>query len=258
MKKIFLLFAAVCVFAACDPVSEDIGNGGHITADELKAMSTVTVDKAASGKNGNVITCSTSAPVNAKWDIGGKEFVGNYAWKKMKLGSYTVTLTALCADGTELTAEFPIDCQEVTDPLQKFYIFGGPDNTKPAILKVDLKDGNYEPNGAYGRFSDGEGQNFPYLSDDIFFGFKTLIFDITDVQPGDGGAWGMGPGPAIMRVMSGWWDGPYMEFEPTVGLFELPITEKIANDCAQGATGHDLDLMMTRGSVTIKSVYYEE
>ena len=77
MKKILLLFAAVCAFAACDPVSEDIGNGGHITADELKAMSTVTVDKAASGKNGNVITCSTSAPVNAKWDIGGKEFVGN-------------------------------------------------------------------------------------------------------------------------------------------------------------------------------------
>ncbi len=258
MKKIFLLFAAVCALVACNPVHEDIGNGSHITLEELLAKTTVSVDKSASGQNGNVITCSTSAPVNAVWNIGGKSFIGNYAWKKMKLGSHTVLLTALCADGTELTAEFPIECQEITNPLEKIYIFGGPDNTNPAILKVDLKDGNYEPNGAYGRFSDGEGQYFPFLSDDVYFGFKTLIFDITDVQPGDGGAWGMGPGPAIMRVMSGWWDGPYMEFEPTVGLFELPITEKIANDCAQGATGHDLDLMMTRGSVTIKSVYYEE
>ena len=61
MKKILLLFAAVCAFAACDPVSEDIGNGGHITADELKAMSTVTVDKAASGKNGNMSQMQTGS-----------------------------------------------------------------------------------------------------------------------------------------------------------------------------------------------------
>ena len=107
MKKIFLLFAAVCALFACDPTHEDISNGGHITVDELKAKSTVTVDKAASGQNGNVITCSTSAPVNAKWNIGGKEFFSNYAKKKMKLGEYIVKLTALCPDGTELTAELP-------------------------------------------------------------------------------------------------------------------------------------------------------
>ena len=47
MKKIFLLFAAVGVFFACDPVHEKIDNGGHITVDELKAMSTVIVDKVA-------------------------------------------------------------------------------------------------------------------------------------------------------------------------------------------------------------------
>ena len=86
MKKIlFLLVATVCALAACDPVHEDISNGGHITVDELKAKTTVTVDKASNGKNGNVITCSTLAPVNAKWDIGGKEFVGNFAKKKMKV-----------------------------------------------------------------------------------------------------------------------------------------------------------------------------
>ena len=184
MKKIlFLLLGAVCAIVACNPIHEDNSNGGHITADELKAKSTVVVDKvikiaepntytaiagtpivlkenvdvtdcegivfyfgevvpdtcwkvsiggdfvaipknvsffrcdvdksfngvlpkivlthsentatntliikaiyktygrhAAPGKEGqfgNVIYCTTSAPVNAKWDIGGKEFVGN-------------------------------------------------------------------------------------------------------------------------------------------------------------------------------------
>ena len=112
MKKILLFIAAVGMLVACDPVSEDISNAGHITLDELKAKTTVTVDKAASGQNGNVISCSTSAPVNAKWDIGGKEFVGNYAKKKMKLGDYTVTITALCADGTVLTADYPVSCND--------------------------------------------------------------------------------------------------------------------------------------------------
>ena len=75
MKKIILVFAAVCAIIACDPVHEDIGNAGHITADQLKSMTSISVDKAASGANGNVITCSTSAPVNATWNIGGKDFV---------------------------------------------------------------------------------------------------------------------------------------------------------------------------------------
>ena len=80
MKKIILLFVAVCAYVACDPTQEDFSNGGHITIDELKAKTTVTVDKAPSGANGNCITCETFAPVNAKWNIGGKEFYSNYAW----------------------------------------------------------------------------------------------------------------------------------------------------------------------------------
>lgn len=249
MKKILLLFAAVCAFAACDPVSEDIGNGGHITADELKAMSTVTVDKAASGKNGNVITCSTSAPVNAKWDIGGKEFVSNFAKKKMKLGNYTVNLTAICADGTEVTAQFPVTCDEITDPLEKIYIFGSADNTTPAVLEAG--------DAAAGRFSDGEGKYFPFLSDDVYFGKKTLIFDIISAENG-AHIWG-GPDGCTCRVMSGWWDGPFADnVSLSVGLWELPITDEIANVCAKGATAHDLDIMMTSGTVKIKSVYYEE
>ena len=60
------MFVAVCALFACDPTHEKISNDGHITIDELKAKTTVTVDKAASGLNGNVISCQTLAPVNAK------------------------------------------------------------------------------------------------------------------------------------------------------------------------------------------------
>ena len=167
MKKIlFLLCAAVCAFAACDPTHEDIGNGGHISAEQLNSMSSVTVDKAASGQNGNVITCKTSAPVNAKWTIAGKDFIGNYAWKKMKLGQHTVYLTALCADGT-------------------------PD------------------------------------------------FDL--------------------KVMNGWWSATYYDHVKwTNGLNELQLTDQIYKDCAKGKDGRDLDLMLYSGSMTLKSVYYEE
>jgi hypothetical protein len=124
MKKIFLMFVAVCALFACDPTHEKISNDGHITIDELKAKTTVTVDKAASGLNGNVISCQTLAPVNAKWTIGGKDFIANYAQKKMKVGTHDVVLTALCADGTVLSTTYQVECQEITDPLVKYYIYG--------------------------------------------------------------------------------------------------------------------------------------
>ena len=249
MKKIFLMFVAVCALFACDPTHEKISNDGHITIDELKAKTVVTVDKAASGANGNVISCQTLAPVNAKWTIGGKDYLANYTQKKMKVGTHDVVLTALCADGTVLSTTYQVDCQEITDPLQKFYIFGSADNTEPAILGPG--------DAAAGRFSDGEGKYFPFLSDDVYLGKKTLIFDIIDAQEGKF-IWGDDFGCTV-RVMSGWWDGPFADNVPlSVGLWELPITDEIAEVCAKGKTAHDLDLMMTRGTVKIKSVYYEE
>ena len=243
MKKIFLIFAAVCALFACDPTHEDISNGGHISVDELKAKSTVTVDKAASGLNGNVVTCSTSAAVNAKWSIGGKEFIGNYAWKKMKLGDFTVVLTALCADGTELTAEFPVSCQEITDPLQKFYIYGDvasfPDQTP-------FQPGAWD--AAAMRFSSTEGAHLPTIPDDVYFGLKTLIFDVSDVTA-----------DFDLKVMNGWWSNTYYDHVKwTSGLNELQITETMAKECAKGGEGRDLDLMLYSGSMTLNAVYYEE
>jgi len=242
MKKIFLFFVVACAFFACDPVHEDIGNGGHITVDELKAKTTVTVDKAASGQNGNVITCETLAPVNAKWNIGGKEFIGNYAWKKMKLGEHTVTLTAICADGTELTADYPISCQEITDPLQKFYIYGDP---AKAAEEPPFQPGAWD--AAAMRFSSTEGAHLPTIPDDVYFGLKTLIFDISDASGVD------------MKVMNGWWSNTYYDHVNwTDGLNELQITETMAKECAKGGEGRDLDLMLYGGTMTLKSVYYEE
>lgn len=244
MKKIFLYFAAACAFIACDPVSEDISNAGHITLDELKAKSSVTVDKAASGQNGNVISCETLAPVVAKWNIGGKEFIANAAKKKMKLGEYTVILTALCPDGTELVAEFPgIKCAEITDPLQKFYIYGEDPSSQPPF-----KPGAW--NAAAMRFSDTEGQHFPYLSDDVYWGFKTLIMDVSDATA-----------DCTMMVHNGWWSNTYYDNVPVVnGPNEIQLNEDIAKDCAKGngGEGKDLQFLIKSGDCTVNSVYYEE
>ncbi len=254
MKKIFMLLFAICAIAACDPVQEDFKNGGHISVDELKAKSSVTLDKDDSGKNGNVLTCTTSAAVNAKWSIDGKDLLGNYAWKKLKLGEHTVVLTGLCADGTELTAEYKVNCDVITNQLERFWIYGAPESGQ-----APFKPGSWD--AAAMRFSDNEGKFtdingnpgfLPYLSDDVYWGFKTLIFDISDATPDCAG-----------RIMDGWWSARYdgeSDVKFTNGLWELPLTEAIAKNCARGngGLGKDLDIMLTSGSCQINAIYYEE
>ena len=241
MKKIFLTFAAVCAIVACDPGHEDISNAGHITSEQLKQMTSITVDKAASGANGNVITCKTSAPVNATWKIGGKDFIGNYAWKKMKLGEHKVFITALCPDGTVLKDSTVITCQEITNALERFYIYG----EDPA------KEPPFQP-GAWDspamRFSSTEGAHLPTIPDDVYFGLKTLIFDVSDVTA-----------DFDLKVMNGWWSNTYYDHVKWQdGLNELQITETLAKECAKGGEGRDLDLMLYSGSMTLNAVYYEE
>ena len=366
MKKIlFLLLVAVCAIVACNPIHEDISNGGHITADELKAKSTVVVDKVVKladqksypatagtpitlmenvdvkdcegivfyfadaiadtcwevslggdfvripknvsiyrldidkkfngvlpqiaikhikdtevntlnikaifktygrqmapgkeGKFGNVVYCSTSAPVNAKWEIGGKEFIGNYAWKKTSVkwddnGDYIdtkipVVLTAICADGTELKVEFEPICQEISNPLVKYYIYGDPNRTdeeKAEDPQLPFKPGAWD--AAAMRFSSTEGAHLPTIPDDVYFGLKTLIFDVSDVTEG-----------FDLKVMNGWWSNTYYDHVKWKdGLNELPITQTMADECAKGGEGRDLDLMLYSGSMLLKTVYYEE
>lgn len=241
MKKIFLLFVAVCALFACDPTHEKISNDGHITIDELKAKTTVTVDKAASGLNGNVISCQTLASVNAKWTIGGKDFIANYAQKKMKLGTHDVVLTALCADGTVLSTTYQVECQEITDPLVKYYIYGG-----DPVAEPPFQPGAWQ--SADMRFSSTEGAHLPTIPDDVYFGLKTLIVDVSDASA-----------DCNVMVHNGWWSNTYISDWPLVsGLNELQITETIAKECAKGGDGKDLQLLLKSGSFTLNSVYYEE
>ena len=253
MKKIFLFFATVCAIVACDPTHEDISNGGHITAEELKNLSSVTLDTDGKGKNGNILTCTTSAPVNATWTVAGKTMIGSYAKKKMRLGEYVVTLTGLCADGTAVTADFPINCQVETDPIKKKYFYGEDATAQPEFWLEATGDGNA------GRFSDNEGAHFPFLDGETYFGKKTLVFEITDAEDGKF-IWGDDYG-CTCRVMNGWWSSTYADNVPlSKGYWELEITDQIAKECASsndGGDGKDLSILMTRGKVKIKACYYE-
>jgi len=241
MKKIFLMFVAICAFAACDPTHEKISNGGHITVDELVAKTIVKTDISASGKNGNVVSCSTSAPVTAKFNIGGKDFVGNFAKRKMKLGSFDVVMTALCADGTMLTASFPVTCEEITDPLQRFYIYGADPAKEPPFAPGAWQSADM-------RFSSTEGAHLPTIPDDVYFGLKTLIVDVANASA-----------DCNVMVHNGWWSNTYISDWPLVtGPNELQITETMANECAKGGDGKDLQLLLKSGSFTLNSVYYEE
>ncbi len=259
MKKIFLFLASACALAACDPVSEDISNAGHISKEELMAKTTVELDDAGGGLYGNVVRCSTSAPVVAKWDIRGKQFIGNFATKKMSGADVgverTVTLTALCPDGTTYTVDYPITVDTLTDPLKKYWIYGEPGKGE-GLLTMNQGD------AAAGRFSNNEGKGLPFLSDEVYWGFKTLIFDVVEAAPADGGIWGEPAGPTMLRVMNGWWSTTYQDdvIIEGPGSWELPLTEEIAKDCAKGngGGGKDLDILVRRGALTISGVYYEE
>ena len=255
MKKIFLLFAAACALVACDPTSEDISGGGHITVEELLAKTSVTTDMSTDGKHGNILTCKTSAPVSASWNIAGKNIAGNYAQKKMRVGDFTVTLTGICGDGTIVKADIPVSIETETDPIKKFWIYGQDPAKQPEFW---LESGD----AGAGRFSDNEGKYFPYLSDDIYNGLKTLVFEVTDTQEGQF-IWAPDPQGTddmglTMRVMNGWWSSVYAEnVVPTKGYWELDITKQMADECAPGAGARDLDLLMTRGKIKIRACYYE-
>ena len=278
MKKILFLLAGVFTFFACDPTHEDIGNDGHISLDDLIAKSTVTVDQDGTGKNGNVITCNTSAPVAATWTYydqvwndslqkyewdfnGGKTLKGIYSTKKMKVGEHLVRLTAYCADGTILTNDYNIKCDVITKELKKNYLYGDPEKHpeqrpfKPAAW-----------NAACMRFSDNEGKFvdidgkegcLPYISDAVYKGKKTLIFDITECTP-----------DANLKIMTGWWSPVFFEDYPLYeklgnkadGLWEFQLTDEIFKACArgEGGEGKDLDLMFKAGGCQINAVYWEE
>ena len=158
----------------------------------------------------------------------------------MKVGTHDVVLTALCADGTVLSTTYQVECQEITDPLVKYYIYGADSEAEPPFTP-----GAWD--AAAMRFSSTEGAHLPTIPDDVYFGLKTLIFDISNASGVD------------LKVMNGWWSNTYYDHVVWQdGLNELQITETMAKECAKGGEGRDLDLMLYGGTMTLKSVYYEE
>ena len=98
------------------------------------------------------------------------------------------------------------------------------------------------------RFSSTEGMYFPTLSDEVYYGLKTLIIDVSNASSDCKG-----------RVLNGWWSSTYEDDIPvTDGQWKVQITQQMANECAQGGEGKDLLLLLMSGSCTINSVYYEE
>ena len=98
------------------------------------------------------------------------------------------------------------------------------------------------------RFSSTEGAHLPTIPDDVYFGLKTLIVDVSDASA-----------DCNVMVHNGWWSNTYISDWPIVsGQNELQITETIAKECAKGGDGKDLQLLLKSGSFTLNSVYYEE
>lgn len=145
-----------------------------------------------------------------------------------------------CND-TEAVAERTLTLYNPNPPV-KYYIYGGPDNPDQTPFQPGAWD------SAAMRFSSTEGAHLPTIPDEVYFGLKTLIFDVSDVSD-----------DFDLKVMNGWWSNTYYDHVKwTNGTNELEITETIARECAKGGEGRDLDLMLYSGTMTLNAVYYEE
>lgn len=134
--------------------------------------------------------------------------------------------------------------------------------TKKLTFNMDLKAPKevviYEnADGAYGhawnaadlRFSDYEGNYFPYITDEQYTEMIGNSLHVVIKEAAEG---------TTMNVMNGWWTRTYYSNRPvaTGDDFEIPITEQIAKDCMRGTGGHDLNLLVTAGYAIVSKVYY--
>lgn len=109
MKKISVLaMALVAIFASCEPICDSYEIGKGITAEELKAASSVTVVQ-ENGVNVNRIKCNSTAATLTSWTNGVEVVNAAYGeFTMLLLGDQTVTVTALNPDGSTVSAEFPV------------------------------------------------------------------------------------------------------------------------------------------------------
>ena len=141
---------------------------------------------------------------------------------------------------TEAVAEREVTV--VVNDIQKFWVYGENPDWQPPFTASAW-------DAAALRFSDTEGMYLPTLSDEIYYGHKTLVVDVSEASD-----------DCVARVMNGWWSAVYEDnIQLSSGMkWEVQITEEMANDCAKSAGGRDLNFLLLSGSCTISSVYYEE
>lgn len=171
------------------------------------------------------------------------------------LCDFMQTMAQTWIDGNGLTWSFTINGTEATDIIfcggpntEKVYLYGNPNRSE--VEKAEDPQLPFVPiawDAAAMRFSSTEGAHLPTIPDYVYFDLKTLIFDVSDVSE-----------DFDMRVMNGWWSAVYHDHVKwQSGLNELQINQVMANQCAKGGQGLDLNLMLCSGSMTFNAVYYE-
>ena len=127
--------------------------------------------------------------------------------------------------------------------LTKFWIYGDVANFPD---QVPFQPSAWD--GTAMRFSSTEGAHLPTIPDDVYFGLKTLIVDVSDASA-----------DCTLMIHNGWWSTTYADNVQFVnGPNEIQITKQIAEECAKGGEGKDLQLLLKAGNFTLNSVYYEE
>ena len=158
-------------------------------------------------------------------------------------GVFFLSLPLLFSSCEDILGEWdrPTPAQVPVSPT-KVYLYGGPDKPEQTPFVPGAWD------TAAMRFNSTDGTHLPTIPDEVYFGLKTLIFDVSDVSA-----------DFDMKVMNAWWSSTYYDHVTWAdGLNELKITKEMAEECAPGGEARDLTLMLYGGSCTVKAVYYEE
>ena len=126
MKKImiFSLLVASLSFAACDPIEDREEMTGSITVDQIQA--TVTVEQ-IDGQNVNKVFFECKSPISCQWTNGVDTKAGASGEMFLLLsGENTITLKGLCADGSIVEKNFPINVDKIHYAIDPAYglLFG--------------------------------------------------------------------------------------------------------------------------------------
>lgn len=145
-----------------------------------------------------------------------------------------------------------INCNGDTVSLTRNMTFTSIKPTEQVVIYDDSEGAHSETWSLSAfRFSDNEGQNFPYISDSQFEEMigKELHVVISDATEG-----------ATMRVCNGWLTAYYTEELPVAkgDDWHFVVTKDMFDDCSRYGTGMDLVLLVTNGEVTISKIYYEK